>query len=186
MRKQLSTLLFCLLASFGTQAQSPQAIPYQAVARDNAGNLIAGQSISLRFSIHSGTANGTVVYSETQTALTNNLGLFAVNIGQGTPIGSSLSSVSWGSGPMFTQVEMDPTGGTSYIDMGSQQMLSVGSDLFSGEQMIYANNFSSLKRKNLTSVTPLRFALKCFILELKDSAFALVVLLSKKLRMFSK
>jgi len=49
-----------------------------------------------------------------------------------------------------------------------------------------AKSFSNLKRKNFTSVTPLKLALKPFILELNDSAFALVLLLSKKFRMLSK
>src|SRR5665213_1554231 len=49
-----------------------------------------------------------------------------------------------------------------------------------------ANNFSNLKRKNETSVTPLKLALKFLILELKDSAFALVFLLLKKFRMLSR
>ena len=46
---------------------------------------------------------------------------------------------------------------------------------FKGDCPIYANNFSSLKRKKLTSETPLRFALKALIFELKDSAFAFVL-----------
>jgi hypothetical protein len=49
-----------------------------------------------------------------------------------------------------------------------------------------ANSFSNLNRKNATSVTPLKLALKFFILELKDSAFALVFLLLKKFIMLSK
>jgi hypothetical protein len=39
-------------------AQAPLAIPYQAMARDNAGNPIAGQAVSLRFGIHDASAAG--------------------------------------------------------------------------------------------------------------------------------
>ncbi len=52
----------CVLNS--VEAQVPQAIPYQAVARDNSGNVIANQIISLRFSIHDTTGGGTVVCKE--------------------------------------------------------------------------------------------------------------------------
>src|SRR5665213_2040951 len=52
--------------------------------------------------------------------------------------------------------------------------------------MSYANNLWSLKRKNLTSVTPLRFALKPLIFELNDSALAFVFLLLKKFKIPSK
>ena len=46
---------------------------------------------------------------------------------------------------------------------------------------VYAYMFVSLKRKYLTSATPLSCALNDFILALKDSAEALVDLLLKKL-----
>ena len=49
----------------------------------------------------------------------------------------------------------------------------------------YANNFCSLKRKNFISVTPLKLAIKFFIFEIKDSAFAFVFLLLKKFMMLS-
>jgi Protein of unknown function (DUF1566) len=106
-------------------AQAPNAIPYQAVARNSSGNLIASQNIHLRFTIHDGTATGTTVFQETQTVTTNVLGLFSVNIGQGTPVSGNFTTINWGTGAKFTQVEMDATGGNSYIDMGTQQMMSV-------------------------------------------------------------
>ena len=50
----------------------------------------------------------------------------------------------------------------------------------------YANSFCNLKRKNFTLVTPLKLALKFFIFELNDSAFALVLLFSKKFKILFK
>ncbi len=107
------------------QSQVPMAIPYQAVARDLAGNVYANQNISLRFSIRDNSSNGSIVYSETQTKTTNALGLFTANIGEGTPDIGTFAAINWGTGAKFMQVEMDALGGTSYIDMGTQQMLSV-------------------------------------------------------------
>ena len=138
--KKIFTLLlilnsaFCILNS--AFAQAPQAIPYQAVARDNAGNLIANQIISLRFSIHAVTAGGTVVYKETQNTTTNALGLFTVNAGQGTPVTGTFASISWAINAKFMQVEMDASGGTTYVDMGTQQMMSV-------PYALYAENSAS-------------------------------------------
>ena len=106
-------------------AQTPNAIPYQAAARNSSGNLIASQNISLRFTLHDGTSTGSVVYQETQSVTTNVLGLFSVNIGQGIPVSGNFTTINWGSGAKFTQVEMDAAGGNSYIDMGTQQMMSV-------------------------------------------------------------
>ena len=102
------------------------------MARDNAGNLIANQNISVRFSIYDATAGGTVVYKETQSVTTNALGLFTANIGQGTVVTGTFSTINWGGGSKFTQVEMDAAGGTTYVDMGTQQMLSVPYALYSG------------------------------------------------------
>lgn len=106
-------------------AQSPQAIPYQAVARNTGGSLIINQAISLRFTIHQLTSNGVIVFQETQTANTNSLGLFNVNIGSGTTLSGTFNSIDWSNGSKFLQVEFDPSGGTSYIDMGTTQLLSV-------------------------------------------------------------
>lgn len=105
--------------------QAPQVIPYQAVARDNAGNPIASQSVALRFSIRDGNVSGTISYQELQIKTTNSIGLFTANIGEGVVINGSMATIAWGSGSKFLQVEMDATGGTNFIDMGTQQMLSV-------------------------------------------------------------
>jgi uncharacterized protein (TIGR02145 family) len=129
-QKTLVAFAFLLVANF-VMAQVPQGIPYQAVARDNAGNLIKNQNIALRFSIHDGTANGAVVYSETHSVTTDALGLFSVKIGGGTSSGT-FANINWGSGAKFTQVALDVTGGSNFIDMGTTQMMSVPYALYAG------------------------------------------------------
>ena len=106
-------------------AQVPQSVPYQAVARNTNGNLIANQTVSIRFSIHDATSGGTVIYQETQSATTNALGLFSANIGNGTPLTGTFAAINWGSGSKFIQIGIDLTGGNSYADMGTSQMMSV-------------------------------------------------------------
>ena len=54
------------------------------------------------------------------------------------------------------------------------------------EEINQANNFANLKRKNFTSVTPRKLALNPLIFELKDSALAFVLLLSKKFKISSR
>src|SRR5436309_2373234 len=97
MKKIIITIAVIIVNGLLTavQAQSPNAIPYQAVARNAGGNVIANQLISLRFSIHDITATGTVVYKETQSATTNALGLFTLNVGQGTVVLGSFSGINW-------------------------------------------------------------------------------------------
>ncbi len=151
--KQIYLVFLCISISFFNDcySQAPQAIPYQAVARDNAGGLISNQNISLRFSIHDATAGGTVVYKETKSTTTNAFGLFSVNVGQGTVVTGTFSSINWGGGSKFLQVEMDATGGVSYVDMGTQQMLSVPYALSSSDNR-WSTSGANIFNNNLGNV----------------------------------
>jgi len=106
-------------------AQSPNKISYQAVIRNSGGLLIQNSTIGIKISILQGSANGTVVYAETQTPGTNINGLMSIEIGGGTVVTGSFNSIDWSSGPYFIKTETDPTGGTSYNITGTSQILSV-------------------------------------------------------------
>jgi len=121
-------IFFSLSASF---AQAPQGIPYQSAIRNSSGSILSNQSVSLRFSIHDSTTTGAIVYQETHTAITNNQGIVNLNIGQGSPSTGIFSSINWGGNTKFLQIEMNLSGGTSYTDLGTQQMMSVPFALFS-------------------------------------------------------
>jgi len=81
----LSFVLFSFIA-ISVLSQTPQAVKYQAIARDDVGNIIADQDVSLRISILEGSASGTNVYSETHVVHTNLLGLLNIEIGNGTVV----------------------------------------------------------------------------------------------------
>ena len=66
MKNCIFLLLFVAFATI-LAAQAPQAINYQAIARNSAGNPVVNQAISVRFSILQGSTSGTVVYMETFT-----------------------------------------------------------------------------------------------------------------------
>jgi hypothetical protein len=118
-------ILFCFLIFGNIQAQSPQAFNYQAIARNSTGVLLASQSIGIKVLIHQGSSGGTIVYSETFTTTTNQFGLFTISVGKGTPVTGTFASINWSSGNYWLQVQMDPAGGTTYVDMGTSQLLSV-------------------------------------------------------------
>jgi hypothetical protein len=119
------TLLFTVVSSLTLLAQAPQKIAYQAVARNASGTVLPNQTVTLRFSLRNASSNGTIVYQETQTATTSNIGLFNVNIGEGTVSTGTFAGIDWANGAKFMQVELDPQGGNTFIDMGTQQMMSV-------------------------------------------------------------
>ncbi len=132
--KPILTLLVFLTTIFAATAQAPPVINYQGIARNPAGNAITFKNIKLRLSIHDGTATGAVVYSETRAIQTNAFGLFTVGIGStgAESATGTITSVNWGSGSKFLQVEIDPEGGNSFTSMGTSQLLSVPYALFAG------------------------------------------------------
>jgi len=131
MKKLLLSFGIYALAIISLTAQTPQSFKYQAIARDNLGNIIIDQDIGLRISILQGSINGTIVYSESHTPHTNQFGLFNIGIGQGGVLSGSFSAISWGANIYFIKTEMDTGGGTSYSFMGTSQLMSVPYALYS-------------------------------------------------------
>lgn len=124
-----AVLIFCTCLIF---AQSPQAFKYQAVARDNNGDLLANQNVSFRVSILQGSPQGSAVYMETHSTVTNDYGLACLEIGRGTIVSGVFNAIDWGAESHFLQVEMDETGGTNYQLMGASELLSVPYSLYAG------------------------------------------------------
>lgn len=123
--KQIFTTLFISLSWSICFAQAPQGVPYQSAIRNSIGGILASQPVSLRFSIHDSLAVGTIVYQETHASTTNSQGIVSLNIGQGTPVTGTFEEVNWAKNNKFLQVEMIAAGGTTYTDLGTQQMMSV-------------------------------------------------------------
>ena len=114
-------------------AQIPQGINYQAIARNISGAVMQNQAISVRFSILTDNASGTTVYSEIHSSVnTNNLGLFTLSIGSGTPQTGTMAGINWANGAKFLKVEFDPNAGSTFLDMGTTQLMSVPYALYSG------------------------------------------------------
>lgn len=121
-------LLFKIFMVILVQAQVPGEINYQGVARNTAGLALSNQSITLRISIRNNSETGSVVYQETRKLKTNNFGLFTVAIGSAGASNTSgtIKSIDWADGKQkYVQVEIDPTAGYSFKNMGSAQLLSV-------------------------------------------------------------
>ena len=129
------TLLFLLIiCSAIAYGQAPNLINYQGIARNSVGNVLPNKNISVRLSVHDGSAAGSVVYRELRNIKTSNFGLFSIAIGSpgAVSVTGAIGSINWGSGAKFLQVEIDPGGGSNFIDLGAAQLLSVPYALFSG------------------------------------------------------
>jgi len=140
MKKLLTIIATCFLGIV-LNAQVPQALNYQAVARTADGVIIPTQNIGVRFSILEGSVTGTTLYSETHTTTTNSYGLFTLAIGRGTPVTSTFPSINWASGTdKFLKVEIAPAGGSSYQLQGTTQLLSVPYALYSEKTRLLSGN----------------------------------------------
>jgi hypothetical protein len=108
----------------GTPAASvPARIPYQAVIRDNAGAALVNTPVSVRFTLHQNTTDGTVEYQETQSLTTNAIGLINTQFGAGTATQDTFANINWSNTNKFIQVEVDT--GNGFVDIGTQQLMSV-------------------------------------------------------------
>ena len=103
-------------------AQTPSAFKYQAVARNQSGEVMADQPMSIRISVLKGAQ---VEYSEVHSITTNDLGLFTVEVGRGSPISGTFFDIVWNEDPHFIRVEVDPNGGSNFVYLGISELLTV-------------------------------------------------------------
>lgn len=158
MKKILTSSLVILIGIFKGYAQTapPQGINYQAVAMDMNNRQIAGEDIPaqpvadkeirVRFSILKDNENGTLTYREVHLVKTDAFGLFNTVIGQGIPDASPglFDQITWETGSHFLKVEIDVSGGTSYNDLGTQQLWSVPYALYSKYANVAGNGIKSV------------------------------------------
>ena len=104
---------YCLLPIAYLQAQAPQGINYQAVARNASGNVLITQTITVRLTIEQG-SSGTPLYVEVDTATTNQFGLFTIKLGMQNAVSGNFSSIAWSSGNKWLKVEMDVNAGNNF------------------------------------------------------------------------
>gem|GEM_PF-3197949 len=137
--KKLVLFNLLIVLSLITKAQSPESFTYQAVVRDLSGAVLPDQNVGIQISILQGALPGTSVYSETYSLTTNGFGLINLAVGSGAVVSGDISTIDWSSGPYYLNVGIDITGGTTYTDMGTVQLLSVPFALYAKTA---ANGFS--------------------------------------------
>lgn len=136
MKGLITTLLF-LFIGIQTYSQSPEKFSFQSVVRDAQNNIVSNTNVGLRMSILQGSATGSIVYMETHNTMTNQNGLFTIEVGNGVVQNGNFSNINWGSGTYYSKTEIDPLGGTNYTITGISQMLSV-------PYALYAKNSGNL------------------------------------------
>jgi len=123
--KRAFTILTAVLLTATVWAQSPEKMSYQAVIRNSSNQLVTSTAVGIQISILQGSPDGTAVYVETQTPITNANGLVSIEIGGGTVVSGDFTTINWANGHYFIKTETDLAGGTSYTITGTSQLLSV-------------------------------------------------------------
>jgi hypothetical protein len=136
-------VFIALLISIASFAQSPQSFKYQAVVRDNNGNVLVNKIVSIRTSILQSSTSGASVYTETQNIATNDFGVVAINIGQGNLISGNFATINWGADIYFIKTEVDLTGGSNYQFMGTSQLMSVPYALYAAKSGASKNDLDT-------------------------------------------
>ena len=95
-------------------------INYKALIKDNSGNVVANQNITVQFTILQGAVN---VYQETHNPTTDANGIIIVNIGEGTVYSGDYNTINWEIDAHFLNVLIDT--GSGLTDMGTTQFMAV-------------------------------------------------------------
>ncbi len=133
-----SLLVLISQVIFAQQIGNLEGINYQAVAIDENGKEIVGmdvegkplyeKTIGVRFTILKG-SNGPILYQETQTALTDQYGLFSLVIGHGELTGAgmydTLMNIPWIDADQFLKVEIAIKNDGDYKLVSLQKFMTV-------------------------------------------------------------
>ncbi len=158
--KKITLCFFLALFVNDIYSQSPNSFTYQSVIRDASGQLISNKEISFRISILKSSQNGSNVYSEEHSVITNTNGLATMIIGKGLSA-DEMETIDWSAGPYYLKVEVDPAGGFNYIAEDTTQLLSVPYALYSNssgstltitgqDYLTISNNEISVNKVDLT------------------------------------
>jgi len=122
--KKLLSLIFAISLAMITLAQAPQGFNYQAVIRDIEGQPISEQQVSIRLTLQD-EAGEAIHYAEKHVLNTSPQGLVSLVVGSGTPVEKAFTEVPWAEVNVYLMVEVDPTGGTSYSELGTTRLQAV-------------------------------------------------------------
>ena len=131
--KKFLFLIFTIVLFESVQAQIPQTLNYQGIARNASGEPIRYQEISVKISIIDSALAGKVAYQESRRVMTNYVGLFNIVIGgpDAFYVLGNISAVDWATGNKHIKLEIDPAGQNNYTIAGITKLQSVPYALYS-------------------------------------------------------
>ncbi|MEY8847654.1 tail fiber domain-containing protein [Psychroserpens sp. XS_ASV72] len=114
--------MFLIALMFTVVVTAQQAINYKALIKDNMGNVLVSQPVTIQFAIIQETGN-TTVYQEEHNTTTDANGIVIVNIGMGTVLSGNYNTIDWANDSHFLNVQIDS--GSGLVDLGTTQFMAV-------------------------------------------------------------
>ena len=128
MKNWIISMAIALSCSVWSQ-QFPEGIAYQAQIFGSGGEFLSNTTVGIEFNIRSTSMSGTIVWQETHTSLTNDLGHVSVVIGEGVSTGigteTSFSNIPWSDDIYFVEMLVDENNTGNYISSMTQQLMAV-------------------------------------------------------------
>ncbi|MEN8157669.1 MAG: hypothetical protein ABFS10_12025 [Bacteroidota bacterium] len=123
----IAGLLGLILVPF-LNAQSQQGFSYQAVARNQSGEALANQELTVRIAIRADSQGGELIWQEEHDKVTNSQGLFTLQVGDPGALNksgsvTSFNQIDWSAHAYFLNVWIKTTG--DFIDMGGSPIATV-------------------------------------------------------------
>jgi len=130
----------------------PQAMTYQAEARDSKGNVIHNQTLSILFVIKASETTTISEWKKEYKVTTDKYGLFSVVLGDPEGNDEAFNKIPWSKSPMWLEVFLTYKGETS--DMGPFQFLTVPYAMHAktATSAQYASVASSVKSVDWTNI----------------------------------
>ena len=135
-------ILFFVASVFLTlqvNAQVPDAVNYQGIAKNSSGQPASNTSVQVVFKIRDGGPTSPIIYEESHNATTNQVGLFTVEIGRGSVAQGDFATIPWATGDKYIDVDLG-VDGSSPANAGTYQLLSVPYALYAREAGSVAND----------------------------------------------
>ncbi len=125
--KNISLLIISLLLAFTGIAQVPDAINFQAIARDAEGEVMSNTDIMIQLTILEGGPEGTQVYREIRSLTTNDYGSFSFQIARDPFMSEGdFSEIVWETGEKYMKIDYDPTASLNFdLTLGTIEFVTV-------------------------------------------------------------
>ncbi len=127
MKNIIFTICLLMAAMFLSAQDVPQAINFQAIARDANSEVMANTPIMIQLSILDGSPEGELIYREIRSLTTNAYGSFSFQIGRDPYMAvGEFADIDWAGGRKFLKIDYDPTAMLQFnLSLGTIEFVSV-------------------------------------------------------------